>query len=151
MYTAYSETLDIRTSMEFEVQDVTDLVAQVIGRSGVVTGSVLVFSQHTTFAVIINEAERLYFEDLQRLLEAVAALVGDCRHDDIEARGLGPDEPKNGKGHLICTLLGPSETIPVADGKMCLGQWQQVLLVETSGPRDRKVVVQVSGEKGDVR
>jgi secondary thiamine-phosphate synthase enzyme len=89
---------------------------------------------HATAAIVINE------NDDQRigldLLDALDKLVaeGVWRHDQVDS---------NGAAHLKAAILGPSETIPIQNGRLALGTWQSVMLVELDGPRDRKVIVTV--------
>ena len=67
-------------------------------------------------------------------------------HNDIHLRDCPPDEPENAHSHLAAMLLGSSEVIPVSAGRLVIGQYQSIMLVELDGPRERNVSVQICGE-----
>jgi secondary thiamine-phosphate synthase enzyme len=145
--TFWAETLDLRTLRPRQFIDLTDRVAAVVARSAVVQGWVGVFSKHTTAAVVVNENEPLLLEDLGNLLERLARTGGEYGHNDLSRR-TGPmdaEECANGHAHCQHLLLGSSEQIPVAQGRMDLGRWQRIFLLELDRARDRQVVVQVFG------
>jgi secondary thiamine-phosphate synthase enzyme len=126
--------LYIRTNRKWHVIDITSRVAEIVENSGVSEGTCLVYVRHTTAAVTINEnADPNIGADL---VEALNRLIpeGIWQHDKID---------DNGAAHVKASLIGPSETIPVRDGKLLLGRWQAVMLVEFDGPRDRQVIVTV--------
>ena len=103
------------------------------------------YSHHTTAAIRINENEPLLLEDFRRLLERLAP-VGGYEHDDLaRRRDVPPDEPLNGHAHSRHLLLSTSETLPVTGGRLDLGTWQSIFLVELCSPRVRRVTVQVMG------
>lgn len=107
-------------------------------------GQLLVFSRHTTAAVIINEKEPLLLQDLSRCLDRLASPGARYDHDDLTRRtvNLVPDEPANGHAHCQHLALGCSVTIPVLEGRLLLGRWQRIFLVELDSPRTREVVFQ---------
>ncbi len=127
--------------------DITDDVASALRSSGVRDGVVHVFSSHTTAAVRVNENEQLLLRDFARFLERLApAGNGVYEHDDIDRRiNVPPDEPINGHAHCRHLLLSSSEVVPVVDGRLALGRWQRIFLVELCSPRERTVIVQVLG------
>ena len=124
----------VRTGKKYEVIDLTAQVAAAVRDSQVSEGICGVYVPHATAAVVINE------NDDQRigldLLDALDKLIpaGGWRHDQIDS---------NGAAHLKAAILGPSEMIPVQNGRLALGTWQAIMLVELDGPRDRKVIVTV--------
>jgi len=130
-----------------EFIDITDEVREILGRSGVQEGTVVVFSRHTTAAIKINENEPLLLRDMADFLERTAPPAGDYRHNDffIRTANMTQDECPNGHSHCQHLLLGASESVPVAGGELLLGRWQRVFLVELDRPREREVVVQVQG------
>jgi secondary thiamine-phosphate synthase enzyme len=130
-----------------EFIDITDDVVGTIEASGIVEGSVIVFSRHTTAAVVINENEPLLLRDMARFLEGTARRDAEYRHNDFIIRtvNMTKDECPNGHSHCQHLFLGASETIPVADGRPLLGQWQRVFLIELDRPRRREVIIQVQG------
>jgi secondary thiamine-phosphate synthase enzyme len=126
--------IKVRTMKKYEVLDITRQVADAVRAEQVTDGLCCVFVPHATAAVVINEND-----DMQiglDLLDALDKLVpeGVWRHDKIDS---------NGAAHLKAAILGPSETIPIHNGRMALGTWQAVMLVELDGPRDRRVVISV--------
>ena len=126
--------LKIRTSKKYEVIDLTPQVAEVVRVVHLNEGLCSVYVPHATAAIIINEND-----DQQiglDLLDALDKLIpeGIWRHDQVDS---------NGAAHLKAAILGPSETIPIENGRLALGTWQAVMLVELDGPRDRKVIVTV--------
>ncbi len=114
----------VKTSQKFEVVDLTAKVADAVGRSGVVEGLCTVFVRHATAAIVINENADAGF-----------------RHDIIAA--LDKLFPQGVWQHDKAAVLGPSEAIPIGGGRLLLGTWQGIALVECDGPRERQVVVDV--------
>jgi secondary thiamine-phosphate synthase enzyme len=119
----------------------------VVERSGVDQGWVSAFSKHTTAAVIIQENEPLLLADLSALLDRLAAEGAAYGHNDLSRRtgAMEPDECANGHAHCQHLLLGSSENIPVAAGRLDLGRWQRIFLLELDRPRSRRLTVQVFG------
>ena len=124
----------IRTTAKREMIDLTARVAEIVARADVAEGLCSVYTPHATAAIVINENDDPnvcvdVLDALDRLIPA-----GVWRHDRVDG---------NGASHIQAAILGPGETIPVRAGKLCLGTWQAVMLVELDGPRDRRVVVTV--------
>ncbi len=131
--------------------DVTEDVREVVGKSEVQNGMALVYSPHTTCAIVINERESGFIRDFTRLMDSLVPLDGAYHHDDMDARTENldddPHDVPNGHAHCRQALLGSaSQTIPVVDGKLLLGRWQKVFFLELDRARDRKVLIQVMGE-----
>lgn len=126
--------LKVRTRKKYEVVDLTSQIAEVVRTAHVNEGLCNVYVPHATAAIVINENDDLQIG--QDLLDALDRLVpeGGWRHDQIDS---------NGAAHLKAAILGPSETIPIQNGRLALGTWQAVMLVELDGPRDRKIIVTV--------
>jgi secondary thiamine-phosphate synthase enzyme len=127
--------------------DITQEVKDVLARSEISEGSVLVFTRHTTAAIEINEHEPLLMEDLKQFLLRIAPRDGDYKHNDffIRTANMTEDECPNGHAHCQHLLLGTSETIPIVDSELLLGRWQRIFLIELDRPRERQVFVQVQG------
>lgn len=111
----------------------------------------LVYSPHTTCAVLVNERESGFLADFRELLDGLVPEGAEYRHDDLEARTENldddPHETPNGHAHCRHALLGStSQTVPIIDGQLLLGRWQRVFFLELDRPRDRKVLIQVIGE-----
>lgn len=136
----HREELERSTRPDTDIHDLTDEVRAVIGRSGVREGQVLVFTPGSTAGVTVIEFESGAVADLKRAIDRLAP-TGD--HYDHDARwGDG-----NGYSHVRAALLGPSITAPVANGEPVLGTWQQIILCDFDNrPRQRRIVVQVTGE-----
>lgn len=141
------EALQIATTRAPEFIDITDDVQRIVEESGVTFGQVTVFSTHTTAAVKLNENEPLLLEDMARVLGEVAPLHGEYEHNDFSRRTVNLDEDECANGHAHCQhlFLGASETIPIIDGSMPLGQWQRIFFIELDHPRNRRVLVNVVG------
>ncbi len=141
------DRLRYRTSRAPEFIDITDDVREVVRRSGLMYGFVIVFSRHTTAAIRINEAEPLLLQDMEALLARMAPPGIYYRHNDVSVRTVNLTEGEDLNGHAHCQhlLLGASEAIPVEEGEMLLGCWQRIFLVELDCPREREVIVQVCG------
>ncbi|MBM3945816.1 MAG: YjbQ family protein [SAR202 cluster bacterium] len=134
-----------------DAPDFIDITAQVkafLAETGVQDGMIVVFSRHTTAAVVINENEPLLLQDMRQRLEAFAPRNAYYKHNDLSIRtvNLTENEPPNGHAHCQHLLLGSSQTIPVVEGCASLGQWQSIFFLELDSPRPREVVVQVFGE-----
>jgi secondary thiamine-phosphate synthase enzyme len=139
---------DLVTSRCGELIDVTDDLRAVVADSGVADGMALVYSPHTTCAIAINELEDGFLEDFAEALCQLAPEGSYYRHDDLGRRtqGLEADFP-NGHSHVRAGLLSSSsQTIPIVDGSLMLGQWQRVFLCELDRARPRKVFMQVLGD-----
>ena len=144
------DVVHLRTRKPTQFVDVTALVAERVRRSGVRDGVVTVQSRHTTAAVVVNENEPLLLQDLEDALERWAPAAGFYRHNDLAARqGLPADEKPNGHAHARALLLGTSVFLNVADGRLDVGRWQSVFLVELDGPRARSFSVHVLGIAGE--
>jgi secondary thiamine-phosphate synthase enzyme len=126
--------IKIHTQKTQEVVDITAQVAEVVRQAGVLTGFCMVYVPHATAAVVINEnADPNVCLDI---LDALGRMVpeGAWRHDRVD---------NNAAAHIKATILGPSETVPVRDGRLQLGTWQSLMLVEFDGPRERTLIVEV--------
>jgi secondary thiamine-phosphate synthase enzyme len=129
--------LTVRSQRRYQMIDVTRQVAQVVADAGVATGLCSVYVPHATAAVVINENDDPNLCD--DVLDALAALVpeGKWRHDRVD---------RNGAAHIKAAMLGPGETVPVRNGRLLLGTWQAIMVVELDGPRERRLVITVVGD-----
>lgn len=138
-------TKDSRSQIEFI--DITEDVGEVVAKSGIRNGQVLVFSPHATASIAINENESLLLQDFQRLLYKLVPVDERYSHDLFELkRTVRSDGRSNGHSHCKDLILGVSEIIPIEEGEMLLGEHQNIFLVEMDGARKRDVIVQVIGE-----
>ena len=146
------ENHDLITERASQLIDVTDDVRAAVERAEIQNGMVLVYSPHTTCAVVINELESGFIEDFAEFLAEVAPAEGRYyRHDDLSIRTEGIEEDTadfpNGHSHIRAGLLSSSsQSIPIVDGTLMLGTWQRVFFCELDRSRPRKVFFQVIGE-----
>ena len=131
-----------------EFIDVTDRLEQLVAETGLSFGMLNVQTLHTTTGVVVNEHEPLLLADFQALLEAAMPADGRYRHDDMTVRTVNMTDAERPNGHAHCRalLLPSSACLNVAGGRLLLGRWQRVFLVELDGPRERDLSVLVFGE-----
>jgi secondary thiamine-phosphate synthase enzyme len=136
----HTERVIIETRGENDLHDLTDRAAGAIRSSGLGAGIVTVFVAHTTAAVTISEYEPGLVEDVDVPLERIAPRDETYLHNRLNA-------DDNAHSHLLSSIIGPSVTVPFADGRLLLGTWQGITLLELdTHPRRRQVIVQVIGE-----
>jgi secondary thiamine-phosphate synthase enzyme len=145
------ENHDLATERCGQLIDITDDVLSAVERSEVRNGTVVVYSPHTTCAVVINEPESGFMEDFCDLLDEIAPSGRYYRHDDLSVRTEGIEDDTadypNGHSHLRAALLSStSQSIPIVDGRTMLGRWQKIFFCELDRARSRKVFVQIAGE-----
>jgi secondary thiamine-phosphate synthase enzyme len=139
MTMVFSDTIPVATKGFGDTTDLTRMAAEIVDASGVMNGTVTVFCQGSTGAVTTIEYEPGVIRDLQRTLEKIAPSDLPYEHDKAWRDG-------NGFSHVRAALMKPSLTVPVLDGKMALGAWQQIVFIDFDNrPRRRKVIVQVVG------
>ena len=146
------ENHDLMTESTTQLVDVTDEVQEAVDRAEIENGMALVYSPHTTCAIVINERESGFAEDFAELLAELAPAEGRYyRHDDLDIRTEGIEEDTadfpNGHSHCRAGLLASSsQAIPVLDGRLALGTWQRIFFCELDRARPRKIFIQVIGE-----
>lgn len=146
MKSLYKE-ISIQTSKQFEVQDITEKVSELVGRSGIKNGVVVVQSPHTTGSVRLNHFEPLLLQDMLKAIYRLVPVDSSYSHDLFEIRKeVNPDERSNGHSHIKSFLLGSSESVILSDGKLMLGAKQSVLFIEFDGGRKRNIQIMVMGE-----
>jgi secondary thiamine-phosphate synthase enzyme len=134
---AHTEYLWFDTRKRRELINVTDRVAAIVEASGVTEGLCLVSAMHITAGIWVNDEESGLKADLLEWLERLAP-AGDYRHHET-----GED---NADAHLKRTLVHHQVVLPVTQGKLDLGPWEQVFYAEFDGKRRKRVVVKVLGE-----
>ncbi len=144
---ALIRVLELAPSDAPEFIDLTSRIEAFVTESGIRGGQLMIHSLHTTAAVVINEREPLLLEDAAEFLDRLAPRESYYRHDDLSVRTVNmmPDEPANAHSHLQHLMLGGTKMVPVGGGRMVLGQWQRIFLVELDGARPRKVMLQLTG------
>ena len=133
----HTDYLWFNTSKRQEFVRITDQVAAIVQASGVADGTVLVSAMHITAGVYVNDWEEGLIEDFQTWLEKLAPSGLDYRHHQT-----GED---NADAHLKRTIMGHQVVLPITDGKLDLGPWEQVFYAEFDGRRKKRVVVKVMG------
>jgi secondary thiamine-phosphate synthase enzyme len=136
----HQQQFELRTKGHRDMRDITGEVADAVQRSGIGTGVAQLFCVGSTGAVGTIEFEPGLRRDLPEMLDRLMPPSREYGHEQTWHDG-------NGHSHLQATTLGPSLTVPVADGKLVLGTWQQIFFLECDvRPRQRTVVVTVLGE-----
>lgn len=121
----------VKTSKRSEILDLTEKVNQILKESNIETGLCSVFVKHTTCALAIAELDP--GTDLD-FLDAIEKIFPDLDYQHAQ-------DPSHVGEHIMSSIIGHSVTLPFRDSKLDLGTWQSLVLVELSGPRDRKIVV----------
>jgi secondary thiamine-phosphate synthase enzyme len=128
-----TEILSISSRRDKQVIDITDVVEKVVDRAGISEGLCNIFVCHTTAGITTGESIEGTDEDLMETLEKIIPNIR-FRH---------AHDPAHTPDHMISSIVGASVSIPITGGKLRLGTWQRVLLVECNGPRQRECVVTV--------
>jgi secondary thiamine-phosphate synthase enzyme len=130
---------ELSTQGDNDVIDITVRVAEVVEEAPVTEGLATVFVRGSTAAVTTMEFEPGGVADLRALLDRLIPAEGDYEHNRL-------NHDTNSHAHQRASLIGPSEQVPIVDGDLALGTWQQIVLVDCDDrPRQRTVVVQVIG------
>ena len=130
--------LRFSTQGDGDVIDLTEGVESFVAASGVSDGTVCLFVPGSTAAVTSMEFEPGGVDDLRAVLDRLIPREGDYRHNELNA-------DSNSHAHIRAAIVGPSETIPLRDGRLLTGTWQQLVLVDFDDrPRERRVVVQIA-------
>ena len=136
----HQKQLTVSTRGHGDMTDLTDELAAAVAEAGVKTGLVHVFNVGSTAAIGAIEFEPGLQRDLPQALDRLLPPSRDYGHEQTWHDG-------NGHSHLQATLLGPSLTVPVGNGKLLLGTWQQIVHIECDiRPRQRTVVLTVLGD-----
>ncbi len=133
-----TEYVWFNTERQREFINITDKVADLVERSGIEEGFVLVSAMHITAGVYVNDAESGIIRDIDEMLERLAPFRSDYAH---HATG-----ETNGDAHLKSLLVHHEVIVPVTGGRLDLGPWQQVYYAEFDGRRRKRVVIKALGE-----
>jgi secondary thiamine-phosphate synthase enzyme len=134
-----AQTAELRfsTQGDADVVDITAEVQEVVDEFGATEGQALVFVRGSTAAISTMEFEPGGVHDLREMLERLIPTHGDYEHNRL-------NHDTNSHAHQRASLIGPSEAVPIIDGRLVLGTWQQLVLLDFDDrPRERPVVVQV--------
>ena len=135
---SYTEYLWFHTKNRREFINITDTVEKIVAASGIKEGLCLVSAMHITAGVFVNDEEEGFKQDLWEMLERLAPYRRDYKHHLT-----GED---NGDAHLKSILVHHQVVLPVTDGRLDLGPWQQIFYAEFDGQRRKRVIVKVIGE-----
>ena len=133
-------TISVSTNGFNDIVNITPQVKEFVRENGLVEGQLLVFINGSTAAISTIEYEPGLLKDLPEMMEKIAPMNRRYHHDDTWHDG-------NGYAHLRSTLTGTSFTVPVIDGRLVLGTWQQIILIDFDNTsRHRSVVLQFVGK-----
>jgi secondary thiamine-phosphate synthase enzyme len=133
-------TFDLKTSAKDEIVDVTAKVQEIVSSSKIMNGLACVFVAGSTAAITTVEHEPGLVADLRDAMDRLYPRDIDYEHHRRWGDG-------NGHSHVRASFVGPSLTVPIVDGSLVLGTWQQIVFMEFDNkPRTREVTVQVVGE-----
>jgi secondary thiamine-phosphate synthase enzyme len=135
---AYTKYLTFHTEKRREYINITDEIAGAVAESAIKEGLALVSAMHITAAVYVNDAEEGLIEDIDEWLERLAPTGPDYRHHMT-----GED---NGDAHLKNLLIHHQVLLPITNGRLDLGTWQQVYYAEFDGQRRKRMIVKIIGE-----
>ena len=135
----FTSEVRLSTRGDSDVVDITDEVRRAVADAGVSEGQAMAFVRGSTAAVSTMEFEPGGVADLREMLERLIPAEGDYEHNRL-------NHDSNSHAHQRATVVGPSEAVPVIDGRLALGTWQQLVLIDFDDrPRERTVVVQIVG------
>jgi secondary thiamine-phosphate synthase enzyme len=138
--TVRTQSITIDTRGSSQIHNLTSRASQAIADSGCTSGIVTVFVAHTTAAVCISEFEPGLIDDLPETFDRLVPADASYRHNQV-------NHDDNAHSHIRSTILGESVTVPFDNGRLLLGTWQQIVLIDfDTHPRSRTVVIQVMGE-----
>ncbi len=136
-----TEKIQVRTAGDCDVVNITEQVSKAIGQSGISEGAVTLFNVGSTAGITTTEYEPgLVNYDIAAAFEKIAPRNARYEHEETW-------HDDNGHAHVRAALLGPSLSVPLVDGRLTLGTWQQIILVDfDTRPRTRTVICQIVGE-----
>ncbi len=133
-----TEYLWFNTENQREYINITPKVQEIVSNSGIKEGMVLVSAMHITAGVYVNDAEYGLIEDIDNWLEKLAPFNINYNHHNTGET--------NGDSHLKSLLIGHEVIVPITDGRLDFGPWQQIYYAEFDGQRRKRVIVKVMGE-----
>lgn len=135
-----TEEIQVKTNGNCHVVNITDEVSAAVGKSGIKDGVVTVFNVGSTAGITTTEFEPgLANYDLEAVFEKIAPANARYEHEETW-------HDDNGHAHVRASLLGPSLSVPIIDGRLSLGTWQQIILIDfDTRARSRTVICQIVG------
>jgi secondary thiamine-phosphate synthase enzyme len=136
-----TKKIQVNTEGDSQILDITQQAEKAVAESGVLAGTATLFVIGSTAAITTTEYEPgLVKHDIKAAFEKIAPANGRYEHEETW-------HDDNGHSHVRASLLGPSLTVPIVDGKLTLGRWQQIVLIDfDTSSRNRQVVCQIIGE-----
>ena len=136
-----TKKIQVRTKGNCDIVNITEQVGEVVTQTGVSEATVTLFNVGSTAGITTTEYEPgLVNYDIRAAFEKIAPTNGRYEHEETW-------HDDNGHSHVRASLLGPSLSVPVVDGRLTLGTWQQIILVDfDTRPRTRTVICQITGE-----
>lgn len=143
-----NKTLALNTKQEFDFIDITEAVEALLKESGVQNGLINIQTMHTTAPLLLNENEPCLLRDFQNHLASLSPKELPYIHNDFTVRTVNmcEGECKNGHSHCLALHFPANLALNIIEGKLQLGQWQRIFLIELDRPRPRKVQLQIMGE-----
>ena len=136
-------TFTVKTKGLCDIINITERIEEAVKKSKIKEGAVLVFVAGSTAGITAIEYEKGVIDDLKNVFEKIAPKDADYNHEKAWHDG-------NGFSHVRAGLLKPSLTLPVESGKLLLGTWQQIVLIDfDSKPRERKIIIKVLKENNN--
>ena len=133
----HSEYMIVQTKQKREFMNITPNVRDAVTKSGIRDGLILIASLHSNAGVFVNDEEVGLLEDIAEWADRLAPIKDDYHHGRAES---------NAGTHLQALLLNQQAIVPVSDGKLELGPWQQVIYAELDGQRPKRIAIKVFGE-----
>jgi len=128
------KTIEVSSSQKYQTIDLTEKISQIVSQTNINHGLCQIFALHATAAITINENwDPNVGKDLQNALDHLIP-QGQWLHDQVD---------NNGAAHIKAAVIGPSETIPIKNNHLQLGQWQNIILCDFDGPKKRKIIINI--------
>lgn len=133
----FFDEIDVSTKSRTELIDISSYVEGHVRKSNIKNGFCLAYALHSTVAIIVNEHETGFIQDIMNKVGKDFPKGIGWLHDRID---------DNADAHLASTFIGPSRILPIKDGRLVRGTWQNIFVLELDGPRTRKIVLEALGE-----
>ena len=127
------ERFNVSTEKRYQLIDITEKVEKIVKKSPIKEGLVLVFVPHSTAGILLTENEEGLKEDFLKVFEKAVKGI-DFLHNQID---------NNADSHILAGIVGQGRILPIENGKLVRGTWQQIFLAEFDGPRTRQVIVKI--------
>jgi secondary thiamine-phosphate synthase enzyme len=143
----FHRSIHLITSERLQFIDLTDQISGLVKESGILHGLVNIQTKHTTAAIVVNEREPLLLEDMKKVLDRIAPPDQYYQHNDFSIRTVNMEAEETGNGHSHCqSLFLPTSTqLNLMNGRLDLGKWQRIFLLELDCARERVVSVMIFG------